>query len=130
MKPTHSLSQPAISRRAALTSIAGLGAFSLPQVLQLQSAAGSTKPRGKAKSCILIFCWGGMSHFESWDPKPDAPVEIRGLFSPMQTKTPGIFLSEHMLRLADHTDKLAIIRSISHDDSAHGRGIPAFHQAG
>jgi hypothetical protein len=64
-----------------------------------------------------------MSHFESWDPKPDAPVEIRGQFSPIPTNTPGIFLSEHMPLLAQQTDKLAIIRSIHHDDSAHGRGM-------
>ncbi len=64
-----------------------------------------------------------MSHFESWDPKPEAPSDIRGEFSPISTATPGIQISEHMPLLARQTEKLAIIRSICHDDSAHGRGM-------
>ena len=64
-----------------------------------------------------------MSHHDTWDPKPDAPPEVRGEFSTIQTATPGIHLGEHMPLLAHHTDKLAIIRSIHHDDSAHGRGM-------
>jgi hypothetical protein len=64
-----------------------------------------------------------MSHHEVLDPKPDAPVEVRGEFSPIATATPGIFIGEHTPLLARHTDKLAIIRSIHHDQSAHGRGM-------
>src|SRR5947199_6970049 len=64
-----------------------------------------------------------MSNNETWDPKPDAPPEVRGEFLPISTATPGVFLSEHMPLLARQTDKLAIIRSIHHDDSAHGRGM-------
>jgi hypothetical protein len=64
-----------------------------------------------------------MSHFESWDPKPDAPPDIRGEFVPIATATPGIQISEHLPLLARQTERLAIIRSISHDDSAHGRGM-------
>jgi hypothetical protein len=64
-----------------------------------------------------------MSHLESWDLKPDAPVEIRGEFAPIATATPGIFISEHLPLLARQTEKLAIVRSIFHDDSAHGRGM-------
>ena len=64
-----------------------------------------------------------MSHLESWDLKPDAPVEIRGEFAPIATATPGIFIGEHLPLLARETEKLAIIRSIHHDDSAHGRGM-------
>jgi hypothetical protein len=64
-----------------------------------------------------------MSHLETWDPKPDAPVEVRGEFSPIATATPGIHIGEHLPLLARQTEKLAIIRSICHDDSAHGRGM-------
>jgi hypothetical protein len=64
-----------------------------------------------------------MSHFESFDPKPNAPKEIRGLFNPIDTATPGITFSEHIPMLAQQTDKLAVIRSIHHTDSAHGRGM-------
>src|SRR5688500_6459602 len=64
-----------------------------------------------------------MSHHETWDTKPNAPVEIRGSFSPIATATPGIHVGEHIPLLARQTEKLAIIRSIHHDDSAHGRGM-------
>jgi hypothetical protein len=64
-----------------------------------------------------------MSHIDTWDPKPNAPVEVRGEFNPIQTATPGIEISEHLPLLARHTGKLAIVRSIHHDDSAHGRGM-------
>ncbi len=98
--------------------------LSFPGFLQLQAlAAPGNISAGKAKSCIIIYCWGGMSHLETWDLKPDAPAEVRGEFSPIPTAVPGIHISEHLPLLARHTDKLAIIRSIHHDDSAHGRGM-------
>ena len=113
-----------ISRRNLLATTAGLCGLSLPAFLQLQSsAAPSAAPNGKAKACIVVYCWGGMSHLETWDPKPDAPADVRGEFSPISTATPGIHLGEHMPLLAQQTEKLAIIRSIHHDDSAHGRGM-------
>lgn len=87
------------------------------------AASASSAPRGKARSCIVLYCWGGMSHLDTWDPKPEASSEIRGEFSPIQTATPGIQISEHMPCLARQTEKLAIVRSIHHDDSAHGRGM-------
>jgi len=113
-----------VSRRRLLAS-AGIGGLSLPAFLRLQSAAAGpgTASAGTAKSCIIIYCWGGMSHLESWDLKPEAPVEFRGTFAPIATATPGIQISEHMPLLARQTGKLAIIRSIHHDDSAHGRGM-------
>ena len=113
-----------LSRRNLLAAAAGMCGLALPAFLQLQSAAAVRgRTDGKAKSCIIVYCWGGMSHLESWDPKPDARVEVRGEFSPIATATPGIHLSEHMPLLARLTEKLAIIRSIHHDDSAHGRGM-------
>jgi hypothetical protein len=113
-----------LSRRASLATFAGLGGITLPSFFQAKSAAAaSTNPRTRAKSCIILYCWGGMSHHETWDPKPDAPPEVRGLFQPIATMTPGVFVGEHMPLLSRQTDKLAIIRSIHHDDSAHGRGM-------
>jgi len=64
-----------------------------------------------------------MSHHETWDTKPDAPEEYRGEFQPIATVVPGIRIGEHMPRLAQHTDKLAIIRSMNHRSSAHGKGM-------
>ena len=54
-----------------------------------------TSSFGKAKRCILLFMWGGPSQLETWDLKPDAPSEVRGEFQPIQTKVPGIHISEH-----------------------------------
>ncbi len=75
-----------------------------------------------AKSCILIWLDGGPTHFETFDPKPLAPAEIRGEFEPIPTKTPGVFYSEHMTRLASISDKFTLVRSIRHDQGNHGAG--------
>src|SRR5687768_15150655 len=91
-----------ITRRTLLA--AGLGGLSLPSFLSLQTAvAAQAQPLGKAKKCIIVFCWGGMSHLESWDLKPDSPAEIRGEFQPIATATPGVQISEHLPRLAKQT---------------------------
>ncbi len=125
-RPTNvTVSEMELSRRRLLATTAGIGGFSLPSFLQMQSRASSDGgvARGKAKSCIILFCWGGMSHLDTLDLKPESPVEIRGEFSPIATAVPGIQIGEHLPKLARHTDKLAIIRSISHDDGFHGRGM-------
>jgi uncharacterized protein (DUF1501 family) len=112
------------SRRDMLVTT-GVGGLSLAGFLRLRSAVAEADvaPSGQAKRCILLYCWGGMSHLETWDPKPDAPRDIRGEFDPIQTATPGILIGEHLPLLARHSEKLAIVRSIHHDDSAHGRGM-------
>lgn len=69
---------------------------------------------GKAKNVILLFLQGGPSHLDIWDPKPDAPENIRGKFKPIATKTPGLTFSEHMPKLAQQTDKCTIIHSVSY----------------
>jgi len=76
----------------------------------------------KAKACILIWMDGGPTHFETFDPKPEAPMEIRGEFEPIATKVPGVHFSQHMTRLAASLDKYAMIRSIRHDQGNHGAG--------
>jgi len=73
-------------------------------------------------SCILIWLDGGPSHFETFDPKPDAPAEIRGEFQPIQTRIPGVSFSENMTQLAAISDKLTIVRSVRHDQNNHGAG--------
>ncbi|MCA9229853.1 MAG: DUF1501 domain-containing protein [Planctomycetales bacterium] len=74
---------------------------------------------GKAKRCIFLFMWGGPSQLETWDLKPEAPSEVRGEFQPIKTKVPGIHISEHFPRLAQRTDKLCIVRSMTHTDVNH-----------
>jgi hypothetical protein len=108
-----------LQRRQALQ--VGFFGLSLPGLLS--PAHGATPPRRPARSCIVLYCWGGMSHLETWDPKPDAPAEVRGLFAPIATAVPGIRIGEHLPRLARHTDKLAIIRSMHHRSTAHGKGM-------
>jgi hypothetical protein len=102
-------------------SVAGL---SLAEFFRLQAAqgAGRSNPRGRDVNCIFIFTLGGMPHHDLWDYKADAPVEIRGEFRPAQTNVPGIRLTDLLPHTAGVTDKLAILRSLTHTDSDHGRG--------
>src|SRR5580765_2769514 len=101
----------------------GLGACGLSLADYLSVRASTAAQNARARTCIVLYCWGGMSHHETWDPKPDAPREYRGEFSPIATAVPGIRVGEHMPRLAQHTDKIAIIRSMHHRCSAHGKGM-------
>ncbi len=73
----------------------------------------------RAKSLILVFLTGGLSHLDSLDMKPDAPEGIRGEFRPIATRVPGIHVCEHLPELAARADKLAIIRSLSHQYTNH-----------
>jgi len=75
-----------------------------------------------AKSCILIWMDGGPTHYETFDPKPAAPKEVRGEFGTIPTRTPGVLFSEHLPRLAAISPKLAVVRSIRHDQGNHGAG--------
>jgi hypothetical protein len=101
----------------------GLGALlggGFIDALRLRSLAGAAT--ASKTGCILIWLDGGPSHFETFDPKPDAPAEIRGEFQPIQTKIPGVFFSENMKRLAAISDKLSIVRSVCHNQNNHGAG--------
>ena len=112
----------AMSRRLAL-QIGAFGGLSLPQLWQANAladtSASSASGFGKAKRCIFLFMWGGPSQLDTFDMKPNAPSEIRGEFRPIATKTPGVLMCEHFHRLAKMTDKVAIVRSLNHDDPAH-----------
>jgi hypothetical protein len=76
---------------------------------------------GVAKSVIQIVLPGGMAHQESWDPKPDAPLEYRGPFGVAKTKLPGVVLSENFRSVAQVVDKMTLIRSIAGKEADHGR---------
>jgi hypothetical protein len=96
----------------------------LAHALRLRATAApseSSLPR-QAQSCILIWMDGGPTHYETFDPKPAAPVEIRGQFRPIATRLPGVHFSENLPRLARIADKLAVVRSIRHDQGNHGAG--------
>ena len=85
------------------------------------AARGSTVPGfAKAKSVLLIYTPGGMSQFETWDPKPNAPVEIRGEFGSIPTSVPGVRFGEYMPKIARLADRVTVARGMTHDDVDHG----------
>ncbi|MCI0745570.1 MAG: DUF1501 domain-containing protein, partial [Verrucomicrobia subdivision 3 bacterium] len=100
---------------------AGILGISLADIMRLQAMASATPDAGKgkhgwgkAKSVILVFLQGGPSHIDIWDPKPDAPSNVRGDFKPIKSNVPGIWLSEVMPLLAKQMDKATLIRSMSY----------------
>ena len=93
--------RPMSRRRGLQLGIGGLAGGSFLDLFRLVREARAADPAGRAPSnCILIWMDGGPTHFETFDPKPDAPAEIRGEFSPISTSVPGIQFSEHMTELA------------------------------
>jgi len=115
-----------LSRRDLLRA-GSLGTFGLglADLMRHRASAGtiasspSAPGFGQAKRCLILFMWGGPSHIDTWDPKPEAPSEIRGEFAAIDTNVPGIQIGEHFPMLARQVDKLAIVRSMTHDDPAH-----------
>ena len=109
------------SRRWFLqVGMAGLGGLTLPQIAPLPGASVSAaSQQGDKKAVILIWLSGGPSHIDMWDPKPDAPQEIRGPFGVISTKISGIQFCEHLPLQASIADKLSVIRSVDCRASDH-----------
>jgi hypothetical protein len=107
------------SRRELLQigSVGVLG-LSLPHLLQLQAAEVASERR--ARAVIWLWLWGGPSHLDTFDMKPDAPVEYRGPFRPVATNVPGIAICELLPHLAAKADKYTILRSLHHESPDHG----------
>jgi hypothetical protein len=104
-----------ITRREVLrVGALAFGSLTLADVLRGRAQAG--RAAGDARSVIMVWLRGGPSHIDSYDMKPDAPVEIRGEFRSISTSVPGIRLCEHMPRQAKLMDKLAIVRGIRSND--------------
>ena len=108
-----------LSRRAFLqiggSSVLGL---SLWDGLQLRSSAAPAM--STARSVILLWLWGGPSHLDTWDPKPDAPLEFRGPFSAIPTRVPGTRICELFPQLAGLADQYTILRSLHTASNDHG----------
>jgi uncharacterized protein (DUF1501 family) len=112
---------PTITRRALLRlGVVGLTGLSLPNVLRAEKAGAARK--ATAKSVIMLFQFGGPSHLETFDAKPDAPAEVRGEFKAIRTKTPGLLVTEHLPKLAERSDLYAVVRSVAHNKSSHNSG--------
>lgn len=109
-----------MSRRAALKagflSVAGL---SLPDVLRLQAEAGMVR---KDTAVILLWLDGGPSQLETYDPKPEAPLEYRGPYGVSATNVPGITITDHLPLSTRHADKMVILRSVHHNTGDHFAG--------
>jgi hypothetical protein len=118
--------RPGISRRDLVRAGAlGFGGLTLAELFHLRALgakrATADRPRspaaaGRGKSVIWIWLRGGPSHIDSWDMKPQAPVEFRGEFRPIATNVPGIAICEHLPRQAAMMDRLAIIRGVKSND--------------
>lgn len=118
-------SHPSPSRRDLIRVgwLGGLG-LTLGQFFQTEARAAEVgkKIEAKAKSVIHVYLQGGFAHMDSFDPKPDAPAEYRGILEAVDTKLPGVKFSEHMKKTADIADKVTVVRSMSHTEVDHGRG--------
>ncbi len=111
----------AVSRRSVLKAgLAGIAGLSLPELLRMRSAAAAAgQPLRGNKSVILIWMTGGPSHIDTWDVKPDAPLEVRGPFGTVESKLPGVRLCEYLPKQAALMDKLTVIRSVDARFSNH-----------
>ena len=105
-------------RQALITSGLGMLTLGMPGVVMgSDKVDASGKAVAADKSCIFVLLCGGPSHVDTWDMKPDAPLDYRGPYEPIATKTPGMFLNEMHTRLAMLTDQFTLINSMSHPGS-------------
>ncbi|MFP6700444.1 MAG: DUF1501 domain-containing protein [Planctomycetaceae bacterium] len=110
-----------LTRRNCLQlGLGALGGVGLSGMLRLQAESAAADAR--KRSCILVWLDGGPTHYETFDPKPKAPSEVRGEFHPISTSVPGVQFSEHLVRLAKSAGDFAVIRSIRHNQGNHGAG--------
>jgi Protein of unknown function (DUF1501) len=121
-RPVSKKISPCAPRREFLRcGIAGLTSLSLPGLLKLR-AANAAAPRERT-ALVVVWLHGGASHFETYDPKPDAPDEIRGPFRPISTNVPGTQLCELLPRHARIADRFNILRSMVHTGFCHQQGV-------
>src|SRR5882724_312069 len=113
-------STPPHRREFLRCGMTGLASLSLPGLLKLRAEAG-TQSRERT-ALIVVWLHGGASHLETYDPKPDAPDEYRGPFSPISTKVPGTQICELLPRHAAIADKFTILRSMVHTGICHNQG--------
>ncbi|HEX4130207.1 MAG TPA: DUF1501 domain-containing protein [Pirellulales bacterium] len=108
------LDRRTLLRAGTSASLATLLPALLDSALARAEASPKGSPASKIRSCILIFYYGGPSHLDTWDLKPDAPAAIRGEFRPIATRVPGLQVCEHLPHSARIADKLTIVRSMHH----------------
>src|SRR5947208_7632554 len=104
-----------VTRRDFLR-VGALGAFGLPTLLRAEARGAEA---ARARSVILVYLGGGMSHHDSFDPKPDAPEEVRGIYRPIATNVTGTQIGELLPRMSRVMDKVALVRSGAHNNDHH-----------
>ena len=108
------------TRRTILQAGAiGLLGLDFAALERLRAAESAASAAGTAKSVLFIFLSGGLSQLDSFDMKPEGPVEIRGEFSPVATRIPGVQVCEHLPKIAQQSDKWALVRSLTHWSNEH-----------
>lgn len=98
----------------------GAGGLALPRLLRAEATRSERK--ATARSCIMLFQFGGASHLDTFDPKPRAPAEIRGEFGVIATRNPALSICEHLPKLAAAADRFALVRGVHHDRGSHNPG--------
>jgi hypothetical protein len=117
--PSHDrrTAEASVSRRDLLRiGAAGLAGFSLAELLRTEAAAGVS---GSHKSVIFVHLDGGPPQHDTIDPKPRAPIEIRGEFGPISTQIPGLIVSEHLPKIASASDRFVFLRTLVGSDGRH-----------
>ena len=109
------------TRRQMLKVGSFAAGLTLSDYLRLTAAVGDKQDKGR--SAILVFLRGGPAHQDTFDLKPNAPAEYRGEFRPINTVAPGVEICEHLPRLAQRTDRYAVVRGITHNLAAHNLGV-------
>ena len=100
------------------------GGLSLGQMLEQQarasSSVGNERSFGRAKNCIVLFLYGSPSQLETFDMKPEAPLEIRGSMQPIASSLPGLDVCEHLPQMSKIMDRTTVVRSVTHQYPLHG----------
>jgi hypothetical protein len=112
--------RPNLTRRGLLeVGAGGMFGLALGDLLALRASAAEAAPRTRPKSVIVLFAWGGMSHLDTFDPKPDLGAELRGEFKAIDTRIPGVQFCEHLPKLAQQAHRMAVVRSVNHPAADH-----------
>lgn len=119
----HIMIEQIVTRRRSIKLGLGSLGLGLGGYLAARARGGESRATsagfGRAKSCIVFFCWGGMSQLETFDPKPEAPGDVRGSYKPIPTAVPGIFFGEFVPEFAKQAQRLAVVRSVHHQAAGH-----------
>jgi uncharacterized protein (DUF1501 family) len=115
-RPARTCTGPA---RRDFLRVGGLGALGLGTLLRAEATAAPAPAGARAKSVILVYLGGGLSHHDSFDPKPDAPADIRGKYATIGTAVPGLRVGEKLPLMAKVMDKVALVRSGAHNNDHH-----------